>query len=57
MDIANTPLNMPIEPYINSDGYYPQCGRCFTELDPYIEACPNCQQTQDWSWLSNKNKN
>ena len=54
MDIANTPLNMPIEPYINSDGYYPQCGRCFTELDPYIEACPNCQQTQDWSWSQNK---
>lgn len=46
----NEELNNPIKPYINEDGYYPQCARCWTELEPGEAICHICNQVQDWSW-------
>ena len=54
MDLASISKSTPIEPYINEDGYYPQCRRCWTELTPEEEVCNNCNQVQDWSWLHKK---
>lgn len=56
MDFTNIPKSQPIEPYINEDGYYPQCNRCWTEIEPYENICPNCQQAQDWSWFHKSEK-
>ena len=52
MDLTNISTTTPIMPYINEDGYYPQCMRCWTELEAEQELCPKCNQAQDWSWLS-----
>ena len=46
----NEELNNPTKPYINEDGYYPQCTRCWTELEPGEAICHICNQVQDWSW-------
>ena len=56
MDLLNTPKSMPIEPYINPDGWYAECYRCWHEIDPHNSICPYCQQAQDWSWYYNRNK-
>lgn len=41
------------EPYINEDGYYPQCPKCWTELQTRQEIC-HCGQLIDWSWLKER---
>ena len=51
MDFTNISKSTPIQPYINEDGYYPQCKRCYTELESEQKVCHNCNQVQDWSWL------
>ena len=56
IDLKNMPLYKPIEPYINEDGYYPQCKRCWTELEPEQFLCLQCGQVQDWSWRSKYQK-
>lgn len=56
MDFTNISKSTPIEPYINADGYYAQCHRCWTEITPKDSICPKCQQAQDWSWFTKKNK-
>ena len=55
MDLSNTSKLTPIEPEINADGWYAQCKRCYHEITPKDNICPKCNQTQDWSWLKNKN--
>lgn len=50
-NINEVSLKTPIEPYINEDGWYAQCHRCWTELEPEEDVCPECGQHQDWSWL------
>lgn len=52
MDFKNLLKSIPIVPIINCDGYYAQCHRCYTELKDEEKVCPNCNQAQDWSWLS-----
>lgn len=52
MDIGNISLSTPLEPEINGDGWYAQCSRCWTEINPTDLVCPNCRQLQDWSWLN-----
>lgn len=54
MDFTNIEKSQPIYPYIVEDGWYAVCHRCWTEINPENKVCPNCQQTQDWSWLNNK---
>lgn len=51
MDLTNIQLDQPIEPYINADGWFAQCERCFHEIEPTDNICPYCFQLQDWSWL------
>lgn len=41
---------MKIEPYIELDGYYTRCPKCWIEIMPDMD-CPNCLQEIDWSWL------
>lgn len=55
MDFTNIPLNKPIHPYINEDGWYAQCHRCWHEIDPHNNICPYCHQAQDWSWFNKEN--
>ena len=50
MDLNYVPKTKPLEPYINEDGYYPQCIRCLNEIDIHNKVCPFCMQTIDWSW-------
>lgn len=52
MDISNVSISTPLEPVINEDGWYAQCNRCWTEINPTDETCPNCKQLQDWTWLN-----
>lgn len=54
MDFTNIEKSQPIHPYIVEDGWYAVCHRCWTEIEPTDKVCPNCQQTQDWSWLKEK---
>lgn len=54
MDWTNISKNTLVEPYINEDGWYAQCHRCWTELEPEEKVCPKCGQHQDWSWLKIK---
>lgn len=54
MDFTNIQLTKPIQPYVECDGWYCQCHRCWTEITPRDSVCPKCQQVQDWSWLRNK---
>lgn len=54
IDLANIPLDQPIEPYIECDGWYAVCHRCYTEIDPRNDICPKCNQAQDWSWLHDR---
>lgn len=49
MNLTYVPKNKPLEPYINEDGYYPQCIRCLNEIDIHNKVCPFCMQTIDWS--------
>jgi len=56
MDFTNISLTKPIRPYINEDGYYPQCHRCWTELEHKQKVCSKCHQTQDWSWFGKYKK-
>ena len=53
MDLSNISKLTPIHPYINEDGWYAQCHRCWTEIEPSDKVCPKCRQTQDWSWFGN----
>lgn len=55
MDLTNISKSTPIMPYIECDGWYAQCHRCWTEIYPTDNICPNCNQSQDWSWFT-KNK-
>ena len=55
MDFTNIPLSQPIQPYVECDGWYCQCHRCWTEITPKDSMCQKCQQAQDWSWFK-KNK-
>lgn len=52
MDFTNIEKSQPIHPYINPDGYWAQCKRCWNEVYPTDKICLNCQQAQDWSWLN-----
>lgn len=56
VDLSKIKLTEPIMPYINEDGYYPQCYRCWTELDDEQKVCHKCNQVQDWSWLGKYKK-
>lgn len=47
-DISKT---TPVEPYIEVDGWYAQCCRCWTEIQPTTNICPKCGQKQNWLWL------
>lgn len=51
-DIVKTPLDEPLSPSINEDGWYTQCIRCWNEVTPKNTVCPNCNQLLDWSWLN-----
>ena len=55
-DLTNIPLTKPIEPYINADGWYAQCERCWNEIEPHDKICPYCLQLQDWSWFGKYTK-
>ena len=46
--------NKPIEPYINCDGWYAQCPKCWMEINPEYSKCPKCNQSIDWTWLNKK---
>ncbi len=49
--LKNISDSIPIEPHINEDGWYAQCQKCWTEIQPTHDKCPNCNQKQDWSWF------
>lgn len=51
MDIKDISKTAPIEPEINADGWYCQCLRCWTDVEPRDVVCPKCGQAQDWSWF------
>ena len=51
INLTNTPLDQPIEPYIEADGWYAVCRRCWTEIKPTDNVCSKCNQFQDWSWF------
>ena len=51
MDLSNISKSIPIEPYIECDGWYAQCRRCWNEIDPHNSICQFCKQLQDWSWF------
>ena len=58
MDLTNISKSTPTEPYIECDGgYYALCHRCWTEIEPKDDICPNCNQVQDWSWFGKYKKN
>ena len=57
MDLTNISKLTPIEPEIELDGGYAYCCRCFCEIEPTDNICPNCSQSQDWSWFGKYNKN
>ena len=57
MNLENISKTKPIEPYINADGWYAQCHRCWHEIEPKDNICPKCNQAQDWSWFGKLNKN
>lgn len=54
MNFTNISKGTPVEPYIECDGYYACCHRCWTEISPKDSICPKCQQAQDWSWFKSK---
>jgi len=54
LDLTHTPKSSPIEPYVNEDGWYTQCSRCWTEIQPSDCHCPSCGQKQDWTWFTTK---
>lgn len=39
-----------IEPYIEIDGGFARCSKCWNEVVCRQEYC-RCGQKQDWSWL------
>lgn len=57
MDLTNIPKSTPIEPYIECDGWYCVCQRCWHEIESSDNICPKCGQTQDWSWFGRYTKN
>lgn len=54
-DTNNNKYNKSNRVVINSDGYYPCCPFCYTELKEDETICHNCEKEVDWSWL-NENK-
>lgn len=54
MDLINISKSTPIEPFVNPDGWYCECVRCGHEVMPDEHVCPNCSQSQDWSWFWKK---
>ena len=56
MNITNISKSTPLEPYINADGWYAQCRRCWNEIEPKDTICPKCNQNQDWSWFGRNKK-
>lgn len=42
---------MAVEPYIEIDGGYARCPKCWTEIFPN-QNCPDCGQEIDWSWFT-----
>lgn len=57
MNIKNLSKSTPIQPEVNADGWYCQCVRCWTEVEPPDKVCPKCKQTLDWSWFGKSRKN
>ena len=57
MDLTNISKLTPIMPYIECDGWYAQCHRCWMEIYPENDICPNRKQHQDWSWLREIRRN
>ena len=51
MDFTNISKETPIHPYIECDGWFAVCHRCWAEIEPTDEICPKCNQIQDWSWF------
>ena len=51
MDFTNISKETPIHPYIECDGWFAVCHRCWTEIEPTDDMCPKCNQVQDWSWF------
>lgn len=56
MDLRSISKSTPLEPYINADGWYAQCHRCWHEIEPTDKICPECNQVQDWSWFGKMTK-
>lgn len=56
MDFSNISKSTPVEPYIELDGGFARCHRCWTEIRPTDDICPKCTQKQDWSWFRKTNK-
>lgn len=56
MNMKNISKSTPIVPEVNADGWYCQCLRCWTEVEPKDAICPKCGQVQDWSWFRKTNK-
>lgn len=51
LDILQISKSQPVVPEVNPDGWYCQCIRCFTEVEPTDAVCPTCNQVLEWSWL------
>ena len=56
MSFEKTNLLQPIEPEIDVDGKYAYCTKCFCELNKEQTPCPECGQSQDWSWLKDSER-
>lgn len=54
MTTTNISSNIPVEPYIELDGGYARCAKCWNEIAPNDSVCPHCKQAQDWSWLKKR---
>lgn len=54
MDLEKIKKSRPIEPYIECDGWYCQCRRCWYEITPKDSTCHQCGQAQDWLWFTKK---
>lgn len=51
MNVENISKNQPLIPYIELDGRYAKCSRCWNEVLPSQNTCSHCGQIQDWSWF------
>lgn len=53
MKMSNNEKLIPIEPYIDADGWYAKCPICWTEVypDSIITKCEKCNQLIKWDWM------